>query len=145
MLSIFFRITSLVNIYAIREGKTLDNKCYIQNCLGPAFDELRRQRLSSGLKGILLLHDNAWAHVSKMTSSFVEDQGVTVIDHPPYSPDLSPCDYWLFDYIKQRLEEVTSSEMLVNAVTATIENIDRKEYFKIFERYVERLEYCISV
>lgn len=145
MVSIFFRTTGLVNIYAVEKKNTMDSDCYIKNCLGPAFDEVRRQRPSSGLRGILLHHDNAKIHVSKMTRSYIEDQGVTEIDHPPYSPDLAPCDYWLFDYIKQRLEDVTSTEMLVDAITAIMKKIDKKEYFKTFEKYKERLEYCILI
>ena len=90
-----------------------------------------------------MLHDNAKPHVSKMTSSFIQEQGVTEIDHPPYSPDLVPCDYWLFDCIKQHLEDVTSSERLVTAITTIMKKFDKKEYFKTFEKYKERLEYCI--
>lgn len=145
MVSIFFRTTGLVHIYAVDKKDTLDSRRYIHNCLEPAFDEVKRQRPSSGLRGILLLHDNARPHVSKMTRSFIEEQGVTEIDHPPYSPDLAPCDYWLFDYIKQHLEDVTSSETLVTAITAIMKKIDKKEYFKTFQKYVERLEYCILV
>ncbi len=70
---------------------------------------------------------------------------MTEIDHPPYSPDFAPCDYWLFDYIKQRLEDVTSTEMLVDTITAIMKKIDKKEYFKTFEKYKERLEYCILI
>lgn len=145
MVSIFFRTTGMVHIYAVEKKKTLDSECYIENCLTPAFNEIRRQRPSSGLRGILLLHDNARPHVSQNTCSFIQDQGVTEIDHPPYSPDLAPSDYWLFDFIKQRLEDVSSSEMLVKAITAIMKKIDKKEYFKTFEKYIERLEYCISV
>jgi len=30
------------------------------------------------------------------------------MDHPPYSPNLAPCDFWRFDYIKQRINDHTS-------------------------------------
>jgi len=145
MVSIFFRTTGLVHIYAVAKNETLNSECYIENCLGPAFDEIRRQRPSSGLRGILLHHDNARPHVSQKSRSFIEQQGVTEIDHPPYLPDFAPCDYWLFDYIKQRLGDVLDSEMLVKAIRAIMKNIDKKDYFKTFEKYLERLEYCILV
>jgi hypothetical protein len=36
--------------------------------------------------------------------------------HPPYSPDLAPSDFFLFDYVKGKLTEYraeTPSELLV--------------------------------
>jgi len=27
------------------------------------------------------------------------------MDHPPYSPDLVPCDFWLFPKLKNALKE----------------------------------------
>jgi histone-lysine N-methyltransferase SETMAR len=26
-------------------------------------------------------------------------------EHPPYSPDLSPCDFWLFEFLKEKLKD----------------------------------------
>jgi histone-lysine N-methyltransferase SETMAR len=26
-------------------------------------------------------------------------------EHPPYSPDLSPCDFWLFGTLKEKLKD----------------------------------------
>jgi histone-lysine N-methyltransferase SETMAR len=27
---------------------------------------------------------------------FLAKKSITKMDHPPYSPDLAPCDFWLF-------------------------------------------------
>jgi hypothetical protein len=29
---------------------------------------------------------------------------ITEMDHPPYSPDLAPCDFWLFPKLKSFLK-----------------------------------------
>jgi len=34
--------------------------------------------------------------------NFLQERGIKLIDHPPYSPDLTPSDFWLFDEIKRR-------------------------------------------
>jgi histone-lysine N-methyltransferase SETMAR len=26
-------------------------------------------------------------------------------EHPPYSPDLSPCNFWLFSFLKEKLKD----------------------------------------
>jgi histone-lysine N-methyltransferase SETMAR len=39
------------------------------------------------------------------TRQKIEDLFWTTLEHPPYSPDLSPCDYHLFGPLKEALGE----------------------------------------
>jgi hypothetical protein len=48
----------------------------------------------------LLHYDNAPAQTSLKTTEFVTDNNVVIIPHPPYSPDLAPCDFVLFPILK---------------------------------------------
>jgi histone-lysine N-methyltransferase SETMAR len=144
MICIFFRSSGPVLVHAVTKGTTIDHQYYIENCLGPAFNELEKQRPKSGLHGIKLLHDGAKPHVHSNTSNFIESNGIIEINHPPYSPDLAPCDFWLFDHIKKQLEDYTSSKALLKGITKVLENIPKKEYLKTFKKYVERLEFCIE-
>jgi histone-lysine N-methyltransferase SETMAR len=41
----------------------------------------------------LLLHDNTPAHMSLKTTESVTDTNMVIVPHPPYSPDLAPCDF----------------------------------------------------
>jgi len=43
-----------------------------------------------------LFHDNAPAHRSILVKDFVAKNNVTTLEHPPYSPDLEPSDFYLF-------------------------------------------------
>ncbi|KAA6373903.1 MAG: hypothetical protein EZS28_030570 [Streblomastix strix] len=43
-------------------------------------------------------------HNSKATIYFLEDNEIVRIAHPAYSLDLSPSDYFLFDYLKGNLK-----------------------------------------
>ena len=112
--------------------------------MSPAFERLKQQRPKSGLNGIKLLHDNARPHVHSGVDNFIRSEGVTIIDHPPYSPDLAPCDYWLFDVIKSQLGDYNNAEELSKAVTSVLKNIPKTEYFKTFVKYKERLGHCIE-
>ena len=49
-----------------------------------------------------MLHDNAPQHTSRFTSTWLHNHGVTVIDFPPYSPDLNPIEN-LFHTLHQRV------------------------------------------
>ena len=66
------------------------------------------------------------------------------MEHPPYSPDLAPCDFWLNSYIKDRLEEQPTFEALHVSITEILSKIPQKEYLKTFEKWKERMELCIK-
>ena len=76
--------------------------------------------------------------------NFINSHSITIIDHSQYSPDLALCDYWLFDYIKQNLDdEESGAESLTTSITNLLKNTPHKEYLKIFNKYIIRLENCI--
>ena len=54
-------------------------------------------------KGVLFHQDNAPAHKSVVAMVAVCDSGFDMVDHPPYSPDLAPSDYFLFPNMKKHL------------------------------------------
>jgi histone-lysine N-methyltransferase SETMAR len=53
---------------------------------------------------IFLLHDNAPANKAASVCQFLTPKNVTTLYHPPYSPDLSPPDYFLFPKLKIKLK-----------------------------------------
>ena len=53
-------------------------------------------------------HDNAKPHVANKVKDYLNDQSFVIMDHLTYSPDLAPSDFWLFNYVKQRLEDQNS-------------------------------------
>ena len=48
----------------------------------------------------LLHHDNAPAHISLVVREFLTKNNMTTVPHPAYSPDLAPCDFYMFPKIK---------------------------------------------
>ena len=40
--------------------------------------------------------DNAPVHNSILVTDYLTKMGIKTLPHPPYSPDLAPCDFWLF-------------------------------------------------
>ncbi|KOC71043.1 Histone-lysine N-methyltransferase SETMAR [Habropoda laboriosa] len=55
-------------------------------------------------KGPILLH-NARPHVSQIIVQKLDELGYETLPRPPYSPDLSPTDYHLFNHLKNFLRE----------------------------------------
>ena len=52
----------------------------------------------------VLHHDNAPAHTSLPVQHFLASKNMVVIPHPPYSPDLAPCNFFLFPKMKLHLK-----------------------------------------
>jgi hypothetical protein len=42
-----------------------------------------------------------WSQVTEELANLKFDR----VPHPPYSPDLSPCDFWLFGILKQKIKD----------------------------------------
>jgi histone-lysine N-methyltransferase SETMAR len=83
--------------------------------LKPSIRTKRRGLLSTG---VLLLHDNAHPHTAIHTVQTLVKLGFEVLDHPAYSPDLTPSDYHLFDPLKDALRgrHFTSHEEVKEAL-----------------------------
>ena len=52
-------------------------------------------------EGIILLHDNARPHTANLMRDKLQRVGWETPQHPPYSPDLSPCDFHIFGELKK--------------------------------------------
>lgn len=61
-----------------------------------------KQRPKTGIRNVCLLHDNAPAHKSKLVQAYLKEERIVQLSHPPYSPDLSPCDFFLFPKLKKK-------------------------------------------
>jgi len=52
----------------------------------------------------VLHHDNAPAHTALSVREFLAKKNIPVLPHPPYSPDLAPCDFYLFSKLRFKLK-----------------------------------------
>ncbi len=52
---------------------------------------------------MLLHHDNASSHTAAPTLALIGESHIEMLAHPPYSPDLAPCDFWAFPFMKNHL------------------------------------------
>ena len=80
---------------SVPKGRMVTCKFYINAVLRKSKNYYKSRRPKTGLKYVRLLHDNASAHKARIVTDFFESEKVTVLPHPPYSPDLAPCDYFL--------------------------------------------------
>ena len=139
MFSIMFRANGPVHISYLDKGKTITHQSYIKDFLVPMVSNINNERLVYGCKNLKFHHYNARPHIQKNVLNYLDKQGFILMEHPPNSPDLVPCDFWLFDYIKQRLTDAPDAESLETQITKILEDIPKKEYKKTFEKWIERI------
>ena len=62
--------------------------------------------------------ENAPAHMSTAPMAAIQNCGFQLVEHPPYSPDLAPSDYYLFSKMKKELggHHFTRDDDVMNAV-----------------------------
>ncbi|CAF4621817.1 unnamed protein product, partial [Rotaria sp. Silwood2] len=144
LFSIFFKSNGPILIHRIERGQTVDHRYYIDNCLQALLNEIKRQRPSFGTRCIKLLHDNGKSHVQKVFCDYLESEDITIVPHPPNSPDLAPCDFWLFDFVKQNIGDKNDAESLNDVITTFMYSLDPEEYRKTFDKWIERMELCVD-
>ena len=89
--------------------------------------------------------DNAPPHRCQSVLDFLENQVVRV-PHPPYSPDLAPCDFWLFSKIKSELRRQCffSRQSLGENIGMVMQTITVENYANCFNSWKERLQLRIN-
>ena len=67
--------------------------------------------------------------------------GIKTVPHPSYSPDLAPCDFWLFPKVRGCRYE--TSEEMKESVTKVIDRLTQEDFPGAFEKLLERCK-CIA-
>ena len=80
------------------------NAEYYSSLLVQLKNILKEKHRGKVTKGVLFLHNNSPAHRALSTQKKLACLGFQCLDHPPYSPDLTPSDYHLFHGLKKQLK-----------------------------------------
>ena len=76
-----------------------------------------------------------------LVTDYLTKIGIKTVRHPPYSPDLAPCDFWLFPKHKSYHYE-TIAEMK-EAATKVIDTLTQEDFHGAFQKLLERYK-CIA-
>ena len=68
--------------------------------------------------------------------------GIKLVRHPPYSPYLAPCDFWLFPKLRGCRYETT--EEMKEAMTKVSDTLPQEDFHGAFEKFLERYNKCIA-
>lgn len=147
MATIFWDATGILLIDYLQKGLTINAQYYgslIENDVRKA---LRKKRPGKLTRGIILLHDNARSHTARHTQEIIERLGWQLLPHPAYSPDLAPCDFYLFPRMKDYLRgfDFQSIEDLKFEVNKWVKAQDPGFFTRGFEKLADRYQKCIDL
>ena len=94
----------MVHYEFVPTGQTV-NQVYYLEVLKRLREKVRPKRPEIFASNSWILHhDNAPAHTTLSVREFLATKQITVLEHPAYSPDLAPSDFFLFPKIKEILK-----------------------------------------
>ena len=132
--AIFFSGEGVAIKVPVKKGKSITGKYYKDVVLKKLKKYYQKQRPATGFKHVRLLHDNAPAHTSATVTAFLKKEKVTVLPHPPYSPGLAPCDFFLFPKLKAFLagRKYQSRQALGSAIHQYLITVPKSAYRDAF-------------
>ncbi|CAH1967308.1 unnamed protein product [Acanthoscelides obtectus] len=128
----------------LNEQRTVTADWYTTICLPKVITELRKINPE---RRIILHQDNAGSHTAQKTRQYLTEENVELLEHPSYSPDLSPNDFFTYLKIKSRLrgQSFQSPEEAVDAFKNAVLDLPANEWNKCFENWFERMQMCINL
>ncbi|GFU65584.1 putative transposase [Trichonephila clavipes] len=107
----------------------------------------RAMRVGPNIKNSWVLHhDNAPCHTAISVNRLLASKNIPVAPQPPYSPDLSPWDFFFFPKLKNRLKghHFETLENIQTAVIDQLKAIPISEFHQCYEEWKKRLQHCVA-
>ena len=103
----------------------------------------RRKRPALFKSGQWHFHqDNTSVHNSILVIDYLTKMGIKTLPHPPYSPDLAPCGFFLFP--KPTGCRYETIEEMKEAVTKVIDTLTQEDFHGALQKLLERYNKCIT-
>jgi hypothetical protein len=117
------------------------------NVLRRLREDIRRKWPQLWCAGNWLLHDdNAPSHRALVTHEFLAHNSIIALPHLPRSPDLAPCDFFLFPNMKlqlkgrcfDRVEEIQQESRNV------LRTLQEQDFQHAFQQWQRRWDRCVA-
>ena len=143
MLICFFDSQGIVHKEFVPPGQTVNKQYYRE------FLERLRKRVLRVWPEIadtwMLHHHNAPSHCHLRERIFGQ-KSISVVPQPPYSPDLSPCDLFLFPKLKFHLKgrHFGTVDNIQRVVTDQLRALLHEEFQHCYREWEQRLRRCVA-
>jgi transposase len=82
-----------------------------------------------------------------MSIEKIEELGFILVPQPSYSPDLAPCYFFLFGYLKQHLEgkHFTREDQVIAVIREVFDKIPLQMFQNVMDDWQYGLRRCIQL
>ncbi len=124
----------------------MDSEVYVHSLRHMREAYRHKRPLNWCSKDFYLLQDNTSPHQAKDTRDFLQLVEQKMWQHPTYSPDLSPCDFWAFPIVKERIKghRFRNIQDLETAAKCEFAALPKVEYTKCFNQLAQRYQKCVD-
>jgi len=144
MATVFWDSKGVIVVDYLQKGMTITGKYYV--ALLDRLDEaIRIKRPGLQKKKVLFHHDNAPAHRSAVARAKLRELRYKLVAHPPYSPDLVPCDFFLFPKLKKELSEKKICSEVMDAADRFFYEQEVPFFSNGMKALEHRWEKCVSL
>jgi histone-lysine N-methyltransferase SETMAR len=142
LLTVFFNAEKVLHISFLPQGTSMNSARFTKEVLGSLHAALMSAP-DAPPRPWFIHFDNARPHTSVETQIYLKGTNFIQVDTPPYSPDLSPSDFYLFGTLKASLrgEAYSTDRTLKAAVRKWLTNLSGVELYPVFRNWLERCEY----
>jgi histone-lysine N-methyltransferase SETMAR len=129
MALVFWDAEGILFIDYLEKGKTKTG-VYYSNLLTKLDDKIRKKRPGLQKRKISFHQDNAPAQKSILAMGKLRDLHYELLEHPPYSPDLAPFDFYLLPKLKLFLtgQRFSSNQEAIAAVEGYFADLMKNHY-----------------
>ena len=104
MLSVWWDYKRIVYFKLLPLNRTINSVVYIEQLTKLNINAVEEKRPElTNRKDVVFHHDNTRPHISLVIRQKLLELDWDVLPHPPYSPDLAPSDYFLFQSLQNSL------------------------------------------
>ena len=119
---LLFDSTGMIYMHWVPTGLTINNEYYVE--VLREFRKRFRRKRPALFKSGLFHQDNTPVHNSILVTDYLTKIGIKTVPHPPYNPDLSLWDFWLFPKLRSCRYETIEMKEAVTKVTDTLTQED---------------------
>ena len=145
MLIVFFNIQGIVHFEFLHQGQTANQTVY-KEILQYLIKSVHDKRQSLWETHAWVLHNNAPTHTALSICQFLTERNIATLEHPSYSPNLAPCNFFLFK-IKSVIQGTHFSDInsIKMAVTTELQKIPENAFQECFELLKRQMHKCFQV
>ncbi|GFW43319.1 histone-lysine N-methyltransferase SETMAR [Trichonephila clavipes] len=143
LLTFFFDVQGPLLVEFLEHRKSINSDVYCET-LRRLRRSIKNKRPRLLTEGVVLLHDNESPHISRVTQMELDKFKWETLDHPPYSPDMPPCDPHVFGPQKKHLKgkRFNSDDLIKDTVKDCVSSQPQELWEQGILRLVHQWDRC---